>query len=82
MGLVCVCCPPTAGLGDLDESGYDTQLSNWNGTIIGPQNVRRANASTRQAGLQAGWLLIACSDRLLFCPLSLSRLPSAIESTV
>jgi len=27
------------GLGDLDESGYDNQLSNWNGTIIGPQNT-------------------------------------------
>ena len=27
------------GLGDLDETGYDNQLSNWNGTIIGPQNV-------------------------------------------
>lgn len=27
------------GLGTLDESGYDNQLSNWNGTIIGPQNV-------------------------------------------
>ena len=27
------------GLGELDESGYDTQLSNWNGTIIGPQNT-------------------------------------------
>jgi len=27
------------GLGDLDESGYETQLSKWNGTIIGPQNT-------------------------------------------
>jgi len=27
------------GLGDLDDSGYDNQLSNWNGTIIGPQGT-------------------------------------------
>jgi len=27
------------GLGELDESGYENQLSNWNGTIIGPQNT-------------------------------------------
>lgn len=27
------------GLGDLDEKGYDTQLCNWNGTIIGPQST-------------------------------------------
>ena len=27
------------GLGELDDTGYDNQLSNWNGTIIGPQNV-------------------------------------------
>ena len=27
------------GLGDLDDTSYDNQLSNWNGTIIGPQNV-------------------------------------------
>ena len=27
------------GLGELDDTNYDNQLSNWNGTIIGPQNV-------------------------------------------
>lgn len=27
------------GLGDLDDTSYDTQLCNWNGTIIGPQNT-------------------------------------------
>jgi hypothetical protein len=27
------------GLGELEEKGYDLQLGNWNGTIIGPQNV-------------------------------------------
>jgi ubiquitin-conjugating enzyme E2 variant len=36
------------GLGELDESGYDNQLSNWNGTIIGPQNVRRRSSPAVQ----------------------------------
>jgi len=27
------------GLGELEDRGYDLQLCNWNGTIIGPQNT-------------------------------------------
>ena len=36
------------GLGELDETGYDNQLSNWNGTIIGPQNVDKQRAAEEQ----------------------------------
>lgn len=55
-----------SGLGDLNETTYENQLSDWNGTIIGPQNVRRQRQCCmhEQAGPRP------TLARVLFSPIS------------